>query len=1102
MFKMRIYMALGLMAVSACGEESPRTARSNESQDKVEHTFFESLAASDTGIDFINEVADRDDLNILNYRNFYNGGGVAIGDINNDDLPDIYFTANLGSNRLYLNKGNFVFEDITEKASVAGSKAWSTGATMADVNHDGWLDIYLSHAGNIPGDNRGNELFLNNGDLTFTEKAAELGLNDPGLTTQASFFDYDLDGDLDCYVLNNSFTIPGEITSYGDEEGKVGLGGDRLYRNDGGTFTAVNQEAGIGRNELGFGLGVTIGDVNQDYFPDIYVSNDDWERDYLYINQGDGTFKEELKDRTDYCSTSSTGGDIADLNNDGYPEIVSTDRLAADHYRLKAIASHKPHYPKEASDAHQIGQNCLHRNDGQGDFQEVGMLAGIGATDWSWGALVFDFENDGQKDLFVSNGIQKDLLNLDFRDYLANNDIYRKLANKAVVDYSALIDQLPSKPISNYAFANQGGLQFKDQAEQLGLGQPSFSNGASYADLDNDGDMDLVINNVNSTASIYRNQAERVGHHYLKIKFKGNATNPFGIGARVSIQTADGMQLRQNFNGRGFQSSVEPELLFGLGEQTKIDHIEVVWPDRKRQILENVAADQTLTLNYTEAIGQATIATPPLPLYAERSRQLFQGNIRHQENRYNDFEHDPLMQAKMSTEGPRLIRGDANGDGLEDVVLLGARGDADKLYLQTNAGTFSLKSNPTFEHRNIITFESSCGAFLDFDQDGDLDLLIGAAGNEHALKKQSVALRFFRNDGNGNFALDNNSAPAFYGHFSSLEVSDIDQDGDPDVFLGGRLIAGNYGLPAQSYLLLNDNGRWRDIAPSAVAGLGMVADACWADIDGDGDDDLVAVSDWGAVKVFRNDRGQMRITAPIERSNGWWRSIEPADLDGDGDVDFVLGNWGLNTKFKASTERPIRMYVSDFDQNNRSESIITWYPPLDAKAYPFAAKAELLQRLPILRDQLSTHERYAKETFETLFDVSQQQAAIPYTVTNLQTSILWNNGGKFSLEPLPREAQLAPVYAIAVDDFNNDAELDIWLGGNFYATKPEVGRQAASRGVLLLGKGNQQFESMSHLESGIKVKGEVRDAKIVMLGSEKVLLVARNSDSLQAFKRE
>ena len=628
------------------------------------------------------------------------------------------------------------------------------------------------------------------------------------------------------------------------------------------------------------------------------------------------------------------------------------------------------------------------------------------------------------------------------------------------------------------------------------------SNGAAYADLDDDGDMDLIINNVNAVASIYRNEAEKVGHHYLKVKFKGSEKNPFGVGAQVSIRTADGSQLHQNFNSRGFQSSVEPELIFGLGEQSTIDRLEVIWPDRQSQVLENIAVDQTLRLDYASATTEATVPSRPAPLYADVSQQILKGNTLHKENRYNDFDHEGLLLGMLSTESPGLIKGDANGDGLEDVVMLGARGDDDKLNLQTSSGEFRFKSNPVFAAKDVKDFESSCGAFFDFDQDGDQDLMLGSAGNEYQLGKKFFILRYFRNDGKGNFMVDNSNIPQIVGNFSCLEVADIDQDGDQDLFIGGRLVPGNYGLPPRSYLMLNDNGRWRDVAPSAVAGLGMVTDACWADIDGDQDPDLVAVSDWGAVSVFRNEGGQMRITPPIENSKGWWRSIEPADLDGDGDIDFVLGNWGLNTKLKASPSRPISMYVSDFDKNSRSEFIINWFAPLDTKAYPFATKNDITQQLPNLRRKVLKYESYAKETYETLFDATQQQEAIPYEVTNLQTSVLWNNGGSFSLQALPLEAQLAPIFAIVVDDFNGDQQPDIWLGGNFYSLKPQVGRHDASRGVLLLGKGDQRFEPLGYRESGIRVDGEVRDAKILKVGGEKVLLVARNNETLQAFKRQ
>lgn len=1103
---MRNYILLCLLSIFiiACGG-SGTDSKDNPQNPKTEHTFFELLPAAETGVDFINQVEDRNDLNILTYRNFYNGGGVAIGDINNDDLPDLYFTANLSGNKLYLNKGDFTFEDITDKAGVAGTKAWSTGAIMADVNNDGLLDIYVSNSGDIAGDNKENELFLNNGDLTFTEKAAALGLNDKGYSTQAAFFDYDLDGDLDCYLLNNSFKYPSKIELYRSMRDKVDeLGGDKLYRNDQGQFTDVTQAAGIYSSEIGFGLGAAIGDVNHDFYPDIYVSNDFWERDYLYINRGDGTFSEELIDRIDFCSISSMGGDIADLNNDGHPEIISTDMLAADNYRLKAMSAFDPYHLEDikyrANYHYQIGQNCLHRNDGQGDFQEMAMLAGVAATDWSWGALVFDFENDGKKDLFVSNGIQRDLMYMDFRDFLANNDVYRKIAKKESLDFSTFINQMPSSPIPNYAFSNQGQLQFQDRAQNLGLAEPSFSNGAAYADLDNDGDMDLVINNVNSPAFIYRNEAEKVGHHYLKIVFKGSDDNPFGVGTQVNIWTAEGMQTQQNFNSRGFQSSVEPQLIFGLGQQPSISKVEVIWPDRRSQVLENVSSNQTLTVEYTAASAQAAPPTVPSPIYAEVSRQVLKGNTRHKENQYNDFDHEGLLLGMLSTEGPRMIKGDANGDGLEDIVLLGARNDDDKLYLQNRAGAFVFKPNPVFSAKDVKAFESSCGGFIDFDQDGDQDLLIGAGGNEYQQGRKFFILRYFRNDGKGNFMVDNSQIPQVVGNFSCLEITDIDQDGDQDLFIGGRLVPGNYGLPPRSYLMLNDNGRWRDVAPSAVAGLGMVTDACWADIDGDQDEDLVTVSDWGQVSVFKNEQGQLRITPPIDNSKGWWRRIESSDLDGDGDMDFVLGNWGLNSKLQASPSRPLTMYVSDFDQNNRSEFIINWFAPLDNKAYPFPTKNDLTKQLPFLRKKILKYENYAKETYETLFDAEQRQAAIPYEVNNLATSVLWNNGGSFSLQALPLEAQLAPVFAIATADFNADGQMDIWLGGNFYPLKPQVGRHDASRGVLLLGKGNQQFEKMSYRESGIRVEGEVRDAQVLKVDGEQILLVARNNDTMQAFK--
>ena len=1102
--KLLLYLLISVYSLISCEEKTATERQTAASQ--PQQTSFQLLKPATTGVNFINEVVDRNDFNVLSYRNFYNGGGVAIGDINNDGLPDLYFTSNLNKNKLYLNKGNFQFEDITEKAGVAGTKAWSTGVVMADVNADGWLDIYVSNSGDISGDNKENELFINNQNLSFSEKATEYGLNNKGYSTQAAFFDYDLDGDLDCYLLNNSFKDPGRIELFRSMRDKPDeMGGDKLYRNDNGKFTDVTTQAGIYSSEIGFGLGAAIGDVNHDFLPDIYVSNDFWERDYLYINQGNGKFSEELIDRIDFCSISSMGGDIADINNDGHPEIISTDMLAGDNYRLKAMSAFDPYHLENmkyrANYHYQIGQNCLHLNDGRGNFQEISMISGVAATDWSWGALLFDFENDGLKDLFVSNGIQRDLMYMDFRDFLANNDIYRKVAMKEQLDYPTLVSQMPTNAIRNFAFSNNNGLKFTDLTEQLGLGQASFSNGSAYGDLDNDGDMDLVVNNVNMHAFIYKNEAEKVGNRSLIIQFEGSENNPFGIGVQVNITTKSGFQTLQNFNTRGFQSSVEPKLIFGLGKDEKINQLEVVWPDKKKQTLHNVPSGQPLTLKYSEASSKAQAVSQENnnPLYSEVSSQILQGSARHKENVYNDFDHEILLWNMLSTEGPRMLTGDVNGDEREDVILLGAADDEDKLFIQSTDGLFIRKAQSAF--RLTKALESSCGALFDHDGDGDMDLMLGAGGNEYQKGGGNFILRYFENDGKGNFRVDDSHIPQLVGNFSALEAEDFDQDGDVDLFLGARCVPGNYGRPPRSFLLVNQQGQWQDATPEFLAGMGMVTDAIWADIDRDQDKDLVVVGDWMPVQVFRNDNGNLVPMPPVANSNGWWKRIEAADLDQDGDLDFVAGNWGLNSKLKATPSRPLTMYVNDFDQNGKTEFIMNWYAPLDDQAYPFATKNEITQQMPPLRKQVLKYETYARQTYETLFPPEIRQNSIPYKANFLASAILWNDNGILNLEALPMEAQLSPVFGIALDDFNNDGIIDIWLGGNFYALKPQLGRHDASRGVLLTGKGEKTFEAVSHLKSGINVEGEVRDATVIETNENKLLLISRNNERPLIFAR-
>ncbi len=1068
--------------------------------------LFTLLSPQSTGVDFANNVVDGEKFNIFTYRNYYNGAGVAIGDINNDSLPDIYFTSNQGKNRLYLNKGNFVFEDITNKAGVAGKMAWSVGVTMADVNGDGLLDIYVCNAGEVDPKDRENELFINNGDLTFTERAKQYNLNNNGLSIHAAFFDYDMDGDLDCYILNNFFTNPSKIELYKKVREGSQVEGDKLMRNDGGTFTDVTREAGIFSSEIGFGNGIAVTDINHDNLPDIYIANDFWERDYLYINKGGGKFSEELIDRLDYCSTSSMGGDIQDINNDGNMDIFTTDMLPADNYRIQTTIAFDPYHLEDRKYRenfhYQISQNCLHLNDGSGHFREIGLLAGVAATDWSWGALIFDFENDGYKDIFVSNGIIKDIMDRDFLDFYTDKGKVRNFVDaKGRFDYRDFVPLMPSKPLSNYAFHNNGTLFFQNKAAELGLATPSFSNGAAYGDLDNDGYPDLVINNENSTSFIYRNEAgSKTGNHFLKIRFAGPAGNNFGIGCTVEIKANGQKEVLQNFNSRGFQSSTEPNLIFGLGKAEKAEELKVTWPDGKVEKLTGIIADQSLTLHYDKAIPGTTGTIPPVPpLYEEVSKLVIPGDARHEENRYNDFNQEILLSNMLSTEGPRLIIGDVNKDRRDDFILPGAAGDPDKLFIQQPDGTFLFRETPAFlKDRG---FESICGVLTDIDGDGNPDLMIGSGGNDVHVDQLHYIVRVYKNDGNGNFTPDPYSIPPVIGNFSVMAAQDFDNDGKKEIFFGARNVPGNYGLPPHSYLLKMTREGWKDIAPPSLGNIGMVTDAVWADADSDGDKDLIVVGDWMPVQIFMNNKGILSDPVVIPGSSGWWTRIKAADLDKDGRTDFILGNWGLNTKFKASESKPVTMYVGDFDNDGISEFIVNWYPPLDDKSYPFVQRHELLAQMPGLQKIIPTYKAYGNMTYDSLFRPETRKKALKYEADYLQSAILWNEGGKFTLSALPVEAQISPVFGIVADDLDGDGKTDIWLGGNFYAVKPQVGRYDASKGVLLKGMGNRSYVYQPQYQDGFWVKGEVRDAEIIGSGKSGKILVARNNDKVLVFQR-
>jgi enediyne biosynthesis protein E4 len=1100
---MKYIAFLSLLIIVSC--DKPKSEEKNIVEAK---TLFRLLPAEKTNVGFINKVEDDENFNILSYRNFYNGGGVAIGDINNDGLADVFFTSNKEKNKLYLNKGNFVFEDISEKAGIGGTRAWSTGVSMADVNNDGLLDIYVCNSGDIKGDDRENELFINNGNLTFTERAEEYNLNNKGFSTHASFFDYDLDGDLDCYILNNSFIDPGKIKLYGNVRTEVDdLGGDKLYRNDGKTFTDVTLKSNIYTSKIGFGLGVSVSDLNNDYLPDIYISNDFWERDYLYINQGDGTFKERLNELMNICSVSSMGADIADINNDGNPEIFTTDMLPGDNYRIKAMtqfdAYHLEQRKYSGSYHYQILQNCLHLNNGGGHFQEIASFAGVSATDWSWGALIFDFDNNGWRDIFVSNGITRDIMYMDFTDFIADRDNVRKIVTeKGRFDWRDFIPYIPSNPLKSYGFVNNQDLTFSNKSDELGLGNPSFSNGAAYGDLDNDGDLDLVVNNVNRPCFMYQNVSELTSqNNYLKVAFKGPPQNIFGVGAIATIYAGDKKQVLQNFPSRGFQSSVEPVLTFGVGHTKTIDKLEVVWPNKKRTTLTNVTVNQTITVDSDGAVPYTeTKSTNTTTTFKEIKSGLFDRIPLHTENTYNDFNHELLTLRMFSTEGPRLAVGDVNNDALEDFVLLGAANDPDKLFIQKPNGSFSFVPTPVFEADS--GYESTAATFADLNRDGDLDLLVGSGGNEYQRDKKYFKLRIYLNDGKGNFKKEiEQRVPPDVANVSCIAASDFDGDGYTDIFVGSRMVPGNYGLIPRSYLYKNIQGQLVNFTPINLGGVGMVTDALWTDFDSDKDQDLLVTTDWTEVSMIINDKGQFKNRLQLPASSGWWTRAAAADLDGDGDDDYVLGNWGLNAKLEASAEKPLTMYVKDFDGNGRIEQIINWYAPLDNRAYPFATKQEITQQLPALKKSVLKYDSYARKDYRELFPDKVREGAIPYKAQMLESVIVWNDYGKLTMEKLPPQAQWSPVFAICLEDLDHDGIRDIWLGGNFYSLKPQAGRHDSSNGVFLKGMGNRKFTYVSPMNSGIFVKGEVRDAKVLHAGGREILIVARNNESVLAFEK-
>ena len=1073
--------------------------------------LFERLAPEATGVTFVNELPEDPEFNILNYLYYYNGGGVAAGDINNDGLPDLYFTSNLGPDRLYLNRGGFRFEDITDRAGVRGPDGWTSGVTMADVNGDGYLDIYVSAVDYLTMRGR-NVLYINNGDLTFTERAEEYGLAHAGYSTQAAFFDYDADGDLDMYLLNHSVHTERGVSSSPQRTPRHPRAGDRLYRNDGGRFVDVSEEAGIYGGVEGYGLGVVASDLNVDGCIDLFVANDFQENDFLYINNCDGTFTESIARAMGHTSRFSMGVDAADFNNDGRPDLMVLDMLPEREEILKTSANAESFNVFElklrAGYHPQYARNTLQLNRGLGRFSEIGYLAGVYATDWSWAALFADLDNDGYKDLFVTTGIYRRPNDLDYINYVANEAVQASLREGITKESLELLQRMPQIPIPNYAYRNNGDLTFTNVTEAWGLAEPGFSNGAAYVDLDNDGALDLVVNNINAPASIYRNRArELTGHHFLTVVLRGSGANTAGVGARVVIWHDGAMQVAEQMPTRGFQSSVDPRVHFGLGASRQVDSLLVVWPDGRYQTLRNVPADGVVTLRQEEASGRywGWKAAAPQPLFADATKAVGL-EFEHRENTFYDYNREPFMPHRLSLEGPALAVGDVNGDGLDDVYVGGAKNQAGRLFIQLRGGGFRASSVAAFRADSL--HEDVDAAFFDANGDGALDLYVVSGGNEFWGEHEALRDRLYLNDGAGNFRRAKDALPDFFENGCCVAPGDYDGDGDVDLFVGSRVVARQYGLTPRSYLLENDGtGRFVDVtlekAGQALAEAGMVSSAAWVDYDGDGDLDLVAVGEWMPVRVFRQENGRFverTREAGLAGTEGWWNVVAAVDLTGTGRKDLVLGNLGLNSYIRASREEPARLYIQDFSRNGALEQILTVYK--GGVSYPIVGRDELVRHIPHLRSRYVTYADFGAARIEDIFSASELEGATIREARVFASSIARNNGdGTFSLELLPTEAQFAPIYAVLPGDFDEDGCTDLLVGGNFYGVTPVRGRYDASYGLYLKGDGTGRLEPVDMEASGLVIEGQVRALEWLRRGDGgRYVVVARNDDRVQVLK--
>ncbi len=1068
--------------------------------------LFEVLESSTTGINFTNKLSPTPSFNMFKYMYFYNGAGIGAADFNKDGLPDLFFAANQSANKLYLNDGALHFKDITETSGITNDGGWSTGVSIIDINNDGLLDIYVCRVGNFQQLQSKNQLWVCTGITKdsipqFKEAAAEYGLAFSGFSTQAAFLDYDLDGDLDMYLLNHSLRFNGTFeprAAYANTYDS--LAGDRFYRNDGNMFTDITRKVGINSSIIGYGLGICVADINLDGYPDIYIGNDFHENDYLYINQRNGSFKDELTNAMMHTSQFSMGVDVADVNNDAQPEIISMDMLPEDPYILKRslgedafdIFSFKIRHGYN----YQYARNTLQYNNGNGLFSELGLYAGVYATDWSWAPLWLDFDNDGLKDLFISNGIPKRLNDIDYVNYASNDELQQKIRENKLQDNDfALIEKFPQIKLRNKFFINTGNLKFNDAAASIKNDKETFSNGTVAADFDNDGDIDIVVNNIDDPVLVYKNNSSsNTSKEFIKLQLKGTAANTQALGAKVVAYTKAGIRTYEKWPVHGFQSSMEAPVHIGV-KNTLVDSILVIWPDNSYEKLQP-AAGLVTNVAYKSNLPVFNYTRLQKPIEATNAFSISNAtglNYLHTENDFVEFDREQLLPFMLSKEGPGVAVADINHDGLEDVFIGSSKTYKPAVFLQTSNGSFIKSIQPSLQADSMYEEVSACWA--DVNNDTHPDLIVASGGNEYYGKDEHMMPRLFLNDGKGNLSLKQAAFTNFYLTASTVAAQDINGDGKIDLFIGARSVPWKYGELPHSYFLLNDGqGNFKDATATLCKEQeihGFVKNAQWADLDKDGDADLLLALEWDGIVAYINNKGRFA-RKQLTAESGWWNFATPFDIDNDGDLDIIAGNLGLNSRLQASKEQPVHLYVNDFDGNGTKEQVLTYF--LNNRELPFANKAELEKQLPILKKKYLYAEDFAKASLKDMFGSNKLNEAELLTANYFANTIFINNGRmNYTAVAMPWQAQLSSLKDAVIINANNDALPDILIAGNFYENNIQMGRYDASYGNVLINKGNAQFTCVPL--NGMPVKGQVRHIQPIMVGGKPNWLLVRNNDS-------